>query len=814
MFPIHVLTEGDLSIIIDTDRPHWFAGNEKARLLFEKFSEGATEAELVQWYHARFNADLAKSFIYTRNFLDHLKRIDFCERTKTSPYTGRFDFLHLDQLKELWLHTNNSCNLACKHCLVNSSPKEDPGPDTKVLKEWIQTGIQNGVERFYFTGGEPFYRPDILELIREITVVHGLELIIISNGMLFDDKILQGFSEIPPELLKLQVSLDGATAKTNDAIRGRGSFHGALEGLDKLSQFKFEKAVTTVIHPKNMAELNQIPKLAHEHGVDSIHLMWPHLRGRFRKESEWKNQVNNLQGVVEEILEEAKKLNIFIDNYESIKWKINGKPGVKFDLAGAGWESLCIYSDGNIYPSAAFANHQPLNCGSLEDASLDEIWRNSEVLQKIRKSSLIQNEWLHRDPYKYFVGGGDIEHAYFFSSNGTQGQFTALDPYYPLYRYFAERAFLEIGRNRRNQAEVKNGFDGPHIYHAMGEGSIDTVPEAQEVATLHSNCVLGFGVEKPRQQVQDFYGDAAEDPKEELCCPITFDPQEIKHIPQAVIDRFYGCGSPVLAAQINPGEVFLDLGSGAGIDCFIAAKKVGKKGKVIGVDMTDRMLEEAHKNRPIVAKNLGYDVVEFREGFLENIPVEVKTIDIITSNCVINLSPDKKAVFSSMWKCLKNGGRIVISDIIAGNEVPVAMRLNPILWGECLSGSLTQDELFAFLEETGFYAIEALEKRFWREVEGCEFYSLTFRAFKYEKQDGCKFIGQKAVYRGPFKGVTDEEGHYFPRNIEVEICTDTYHKLSVGPLKQSFNLISPEGVEQFEMIPDSSPYCAPKSTCC
>lgn len=395
------------------------------------------------------------------------------------------------------------------------------------------------------------------------------------------------------------------------------------------------------------------------------------------------------------------------------------------------------------------------------------------------------------------------------------GNFTAPDPYYPIYRYFAEEAVFEMAEKRRQQNQVASGFAGPQIYHAMGEGAIDTVPDAEEVATLHSNCVLGFDVEKPRAQVQDFYGNAAQEPQAELCCPIQPDTSDIAHIPQAVIDRFYGCGSPVQAAQVQMGETFMDLGSGAGIDCFIAAKKVGPQGRVIGVDMTQEMLGEARKNQPIVADNLGFDVVEFREGYLEKIPVEEKSVDIITSNCVINLSPDKKAVFHSMWKALRNGGRIVIADIIAASEVPIHMRLNPVLWGECLSGALTQNELFRFLEDTGFYAIEALEKRFWRAVEGCDFHSLTFRAFKFEKQKDCVFIGQKATYLGPFKGVSDEEGHYFPRDVAVEICTDTYQKLSISSLKNAFELFSPIEKTNLEFIrKDSTECCPPQTSCC
>src|SRR4029079_4629082 len=128
------------------------------------------------------------------------------------------------------------------------------------------------------------------------------------------------------------------------------------------------------------------------------------------------------------------------------------------------------------------------------------------------------------------------------------------------------------------------------------------------------------------------------------------------------------------------GETVLDLGSGAGIDVFIAAKFVGETGRAIGVDMTDRMLAVAPENKPLVASALGYDVVEFREGFLEKIPVESKTVDLVTSNCVVNLSPDKPRVFEEIWRVLKDHGCIVVSDIVSEIDVPPHLKVNQQLW--------------------------------------------------------------------------------------------------------------------------------------
>jgi ubiquinone/menaquinone biosynthesis C-methylase UbiE len=311
--------------------------------------------------------------------------------------------------------------------------------------------------------------------------------------------------------------------------------------------------------------------------------------------------------------------------------------------------------------------------------------------------------------------------------------------------------------------------------------------------------------------VQNFYGKAALKPQAELCCPVKYDDSDIGHIPQEVIDRFYGCGSPIVMAQVQEGETTLDLGSGAGIDCFIAAKKVGPKGKVIGVDMTDPMLEVARRSKVAVADNLGYDVVEFKKGFLEKIPVADRSVDLVTSNCVINLSPDKKKVFSEIWRILKDTGRLVVADIVSDQAVPLSLQAHQDLWGECISGSLAEAEFMTQLEKAGFYGLSLIKKTFWKEVEGVKFYSITVRAFKFEKKSGCKFIGQKAVYLGPYKAAMDEEGHLFPRGETIEVCTDTAAKLKRAPYAESFKVLE---VFADREVAASIPITANAQSCC
>jgi ubiquinone/menaquinone biosynthesis C-methylase UbiE len=290
------------------------------------------------------------------------------------------------------------------------------------------------------------------------------------------------------------------------------------------------------------------------------------------------------------------------------------------------------------------------------------------------------------------------------------------------------------------------------------------------------------------------------------------DAEDLAHIPPEVVERFYGCGSPVSAAAPLPGETLVDLGSGAGIDCFIAARRVGSEGRVFGVDMTDQMLAVARESQPRVAGALGYDNVEFRKGILEQIPLDNASANIVTSNCVINLSPDKPAVLREIWRVLEDGGRAVIADIVADSEVPPRLRADGQLWGECISGALSEDAFLSAFERAGFYGVSILKKTFWREVEGTRFYSVTVRGFKFEKKAGCRYIGQYAIYLGPMKAVVDEEGHLFPRGVPVEICTDTAAKLSASPYSGTFAVV--DGTASNASIGGGDACCGTDGACC
>jgi|SRR3989339_29224 len=183
---------------------------------------------------------------------------------------------------------------------------------------------------------------------------------------------------------------------------------------------------------------------------------------------------------------------------------------------------------------------------------------------------------------------------------------------------------------------------------------------------------------------------------EQIAKQIGYTNEEIKLVPEANLGL--GCGNPIAMSKITPGETVLDLGSGAGFDCFIASRKVGDKGKVIGVDMTEEMIEKARD----IAKKYKFKNVEFRQGDIESLPVDNNSIDIVISNCVINLAPDKSKVFKEAFRVLKNGGRMYVSDIVLLGELTKEQKNNPNLLVGCVSGALPKEEYLSIVKKAGF----------------------------------------------------------------------------------------------------------------
>ena len=298
-------------------------------------------------------------------------------------------------------------------------------------------------------------------------------------------------------------------------------------------------------------------------------------------------------------------------------------------------------------------------------------------------------------------------------------------------------------------------------------------------------------IDEITQKVSDRYARAAST-GEQVCGPTSYDFAELKSfIPEEVLKISYGYGTPAWLKTVSKGETVLAIGSGGSIDCFEASRLVGPTGHVIGVDMTDTMLAIARKNAPLVAANLGYPAsnVEFRKGTADAIPVIDGAVDLIISNCVINLAPDKRKVFREMFRVAKPGGRFTISDIVADQPVPQYLVHDTDKWGDCLSGALTLTNYIAGMVGAGFLGIHLIKSSPWRVIDGIHFFSVTLTGYKLPVGTPVSTV-RYATLRGPFSRVVDELGTTYLRGIPQPITPDTRCLLNQAPLVSHF-ILSP-----------------------
>lgn len=280
-------------------------------------------------------------------------------------------------------------------------------------------------------------------------------------------------------------------------------------------------------------------------------------------------------------------------------------------------------------------------------------------------------------------------------------------------------------------------------------------------------------IDEITQQVSARYARAAST-GEQMCCPTSYDMGHLKtFIPEEVLKISYGCGTPAGLKTVRPGETVLDIGSGGGIDCFEASRLVGPTGRVIGIDMTDTMLEIARKNAVVVAANLGYPAsnVEFKKGMADAMPVAEGAVDLIISNCVINLAPDKRKVFREMFRVAKPGGRFTVSDIVADQPVPQYLVHDAEKWGDCLSGALPLTNYMAGMSEAGFVGIHLINSSPWQRIDGIHFFSVTLTGYKLPAQL-LSGVPRYATLRGPFSRVVDERGTTYMRGIPQPLTPD------------------------------------------
>ena len=346
------------------------------------------------------------------------------------------------------------------------------------------------------------------------------------------------------------------------------------------------------------------------------------------------------------------------------------------------------------------------------------------------------------------------------------------------------------------------------------------------------------------QAVRQRYSTASQAAQPALCCPVQYDGRYLEVLPPELIECDYGCGDP--SGQVAHGETVLDLGSGSGKICYIASQIVGPTGRVIGVDMNDDMLDLARKHQCQVGKRIGHNNIEFRKGRIQDLALDLErfeahlrqnpvctaddwlkaqtyadqmrrtapmiasdSIDVVLSNCVLNLvePSGRRRLFEEMYRVLDRGGRAVISDIVSDEPVPETLRNDPQLWSGCISGAFVEHELLEAFAGADFYGIEILSRQAkpWATVEGIQFRSVVVRAYK-GKQGPCLEHNQAVIYNGPWKSVTDDDGHTLHRGIRSAVCGKTYEIYNRPPYADEIIAVPPHEPVRAE---DAQPFDYP-----
>jgi SAM-dependent methyltransferase len=325
------------------------------------------------------------------------------------------------------------------------------------------------------------------------------------------------------------------------------------------------------------------------------------------------------------------------------------------------------------------------------------------------------------------------------------------------------------------------------------------------------------------------YGNAAQEVEACLCLPVSYDKALLRVIPQEIIEKDYGCGDP--SRYVSEGDTVLDLGSGSGNACYIISQIVGLRGKVVGVDFNPPMLELARKYQKSIGDKIGYHNVEFRRGRIQDLRTNLElldqhlqdnpvrsvadlacleefetrmrreqpliadeSVDVIVSNCVLNLvrPEDKEQLFAEMYRVLKRGGRVAISDIVSDEPVPEHLAKDPDLWSACISGAFLEEDFLKGFEDAGFYGIhiEDFQSKPYQVVGGIEFRSITLTAYK-GKEGPCIERNQAVIYRGPWRQVVDDDNHVLPRGVRIAVCDKTFEIYSRAPYQDQFILVPP-----------------------
>lgn len=737
--PVRIDQEGT-GIYVWPDRPDWCVLNERGDFILSRTIDGQGADAIAAVLARQFGLERASARQQVTEFLDRF------DDAPTRPYEGRGALFALERLGEVWLHVTNRCNASCGHCMFACSPETGDELDAELARPVVDEAILLGCRLFYFTGGEPTLHPNFRELCERILAVGDAHVVVLTNATTAG-AVVNKAADWPTDRVHFQVSVDGEEA-AHDALRGPGAYQRMTRDVQRLRDAGFAVTPAMTVHRENLPDMTHVVELAARLELPNVHYMWLFPEGQAGREL--MAAPGAIWPILRDAAERAETLGVQIDNLEILRSQVFSLPGTRFDLSNAGWQSLAVGPDGDVYPSPALMLHPQARCGNVRDG-LDTVWRDSPRLKALRDASLENSEAYLANPLRFLVGGGDVDHSLVHG-----GWFVGHDPYVPLYNHIA--LWLIAREARRFQTPPAAG-----LRLRMGEYLHECGEDSDGVMFTHSNCVLSLPGKDGHSLVREFYAAAAEDLQEDIVNPVQYDSGEMDFIPPQARVRSYGCGSPVADGDLREGETVVDLGCGAGMEVFLAAKAVGPRGRAVGIDMLPPMLDRARSAAEGVARNLGYANTEFHQALLEELPLADASVDVVISNCVINLCPHKRQAFAEILRVLKPGGRLVISDVTSQEEIPISLQYNEKMRGECLGGAFRIDRLFELLGDVGFDQATILKRFPYRTVRGLAFYSVTYSAVRPAATT------RPVMYRGPFAGVVTEDGQVLRRGEIVEL---------------------------------------------
>lgn len=519
-------TRAGVTLAIDGEGPHWVTTNATGAMLLRGCTGEHTVAELASRLATRFGAPADAALRDTLAFLERLEQIGFIGQSPrlTPPYRGRSSAVRLGRLADLYLFLTNDCNLRCSHCYVSSGDHVPPREmTTEEVFRLVDEARDLGVGRFLITGGEPFMARDIFEIIGYVTAES--DLVLLTNGLFFSDKYLQRLAESRGRgRLSFQVSLDGPTAQLHEAIRGRGTFDKTLGGIRRAIAAGLELSVSTAVSERTLDQMADVTRLVASLGVHTQHILWMQEWGRaLDHRPELMTPPSRVVKVMRDCRAVGDELGVTIDNDASLRVRVKGKHGRKTDLCSCGWDSLAVFSDGEVYPCVWLAGAPGMECGSVLEQPLETIWRQSPVLGQVRDVSVQTREKCSDCHLKFLCAGGAPCSSH-FASLATRGKsdLRAAEPYCETFLEVTHDMLWELGTaGVPADRPTADGYQAPRLFGSMeGAGAVcarpNTVPidRAHEVGSYHCVCVLESDVAEGAvvPALADLLGDADTQP--------------------------------------------------------------------------------------------------------------------------------------------------------------------------------------------------------------------------------------------------------------------------------------------------------------